>query len=1171
MTTNGGVPGAATDGPRTTIKKYGPGVTIKCCVQGCVSMYGDIGVSFHRFPTINTARDVLRRELWVEAAGLPNNNDIIDNSLICGRHFEMGKPSLPNEIRAANWTPSLNLKPKVETNFMMSAGETSNIAGIDTSTMMTTVSPKQREVVPILPIMGPQTVPKDLNLPQFCRLCLAEGVQMVFPKDSRVYDQLASKINDNLRLRITVIELTRSLICKNCYETLEQFHQFRTRCTRQDAYLHMRRSLEPERKQPLRYRDNWYWYSCLGNNMNSHKQKMEDVKTMYCNGEYVFDGYRYSFEMINLNRTLTFNCRSLKDPHGECTAVLITNDRSEVLTVGQHNHEREIIIESAVKDGTDGTKRSITLIRGFDREIVFCQGYWYTTVSEQQSSVSDWSCIREGCTSKIEMVNGTVQYYGTHCHLPVFLKWGAEEDKTIEPKTTTLMKVVNTLPPKPAISPIQQAIPPVALRQSTTIVHSRLPTATAPTSSLTGGIPASTIIKTEPSELQISSVSSCAPEPSWVARPQLNQPLVVSAATMASKATLPMATNKLPTVSVRSNHHIQVVRRTTAPTVRVVPHPRPVPPPTFNTSTIPTQVQTPSTSVAAPQPTVPKILHVMSLNLASKPEPTVLPEIPVSASDPPPSPNWTDLVPEIKEEPQDPLGEDEPETITDEIQPFSGETMAPPQPATVATNLPKPPPLTPRPMLLVSSASVTTCNTLDVTALDSECADSLRPKPPTENVSNPQHTLPPADEDDDGLHDLQDDDEIPPIVPIDADVVSRIIGSEYTTRRLPNGKTQVIRKNILSRGPSALVGTTAKRHVLPTAPPLPTRTGTKTTIRVYGPSPTAPKRVFSDSNEQNDLLTKKSKSTEVTDPPETAIVDVEKSATPEEDDQLDQTAAEDPIAVSIEPHQNLPDDEDSQQENEFSNDEATEAPSTPHENDEDPSPGEESSNDNEAIGESNSPHHNDETSPPQDKSSDDEAVKESNTPPVDAGDPEIQNVTTPNEQSEAEAPDQQNSQSDKKPSTSRSVQLVKLQRTEQMLSHEGHLYKLKWHNRKRHYWDCMLREQVNCMATLETVSENSQNWRKFLTHNHKVPKPIINEEYRNSYRMLTSETGVPKVKHLPVQTVNISDIKDQSGRMISMIRRKLCAFRIGRIAWGASLHFANYEYRITNAIFPGFR
>lgn len=75
------------------------------------------------------------------------------------------------------------------------------------------------------------------------------------------------------------------------------------------------------------------------------------------------------------------------------------------------------------------------------------------------------------------------------------------------------------------------------------------------------------------------------------------------------------------------------------------------------------------------------------------------------------------------------------------------------------------------------------------------------------------------------MHDLQDDDEIPPIVPIDADIVSRIIGNEYTTRVLPNGKTQVIRKAILSRSSgSASQPTMQQQKVLSAAQLLAGRT-----------------------------------------------------------------------------------------------------------------------------------------------------------------------------------------------------------------------------------------------------------------------------------------------------------------------------------------------------------
>ncbi|XP_062558362.1 uncharacterized protein LOC134223226 [Armigeres subalbatus] len=1172
MATNGGVP--VYDAPRSIGIRYGPDTRLNCCVEGCVSMYGDIGISFHRFPTINTARDVLRRELWVEAAGLPNDANVIDNALICGRHFEKGKPSLPNEIRAPNWTPSLQLNTLVAPRSIENAIGGGGMTEPSSSNVLVPIAslPHNKNQVSILPIMGPQTVPKDMNLPEYCRLCLTENVQLVFPKDSRVYDQLATKISDHLRITITVAELTRCMICKKCYEMLEQFHQFRIRCVRQEMYLNMRRCLEPDRKHPLRYKDNWYWYSCLGNNMNSviwgcsvvccpafivshpsgricskyanhqHKQKMDDVKAIYCNGEYIYDGYRYSFEVINLNRTLSFSCRSLKDPHNECTAVLTSNDRSEVLSVGVHNHEREIIIESAVKDAVDGAKRSITLIRGFNNELVVCQGYWYRKVSEQ-SSVSHWNCIRNDCTSTITMVNGTVQYFGTHCHLPVFLKWGAEEDRTIEPKTTTLMKIVNPTAPKPtaiAETATVRQIPPVAFRESTTIVHSAQPTISVIPSSQASQTrfnvqPIATIIKTEQREMSPIHLTYNRETliPSTMVRTQPTQPLVVSAAVMASKAAPSLPTSVQSNVNAKFGNPISVVKRTTAPTVRVVAPPRPklvLPSHAPKLSVLPTR-----TNDQPSAPTVPKILHVMSLNLAHQPEPTSVPEVIVTVSQPLSVSQPTESIEieaTIKQEP-DPDPEDDAETITDEINTTDQTPIPAPSMSAdpIAEHLPKPPPLTPRPMMLVSSASVVSNNTLDITSLDQTCIDGLESapnKPATEGLQQ-QRTV--VDEDD-GLHDLQDDDEIPPIVPIDADIVSRIIGNEYTTRVLPNGKTQVIRKAILSRSSgSASQPTMQQQKVLSAAQLLAGRTELNVkSVRKIGSSnaATASKR-NSDAGELEDPLSKKTKISDPLEVLEPVIVNVEKSTEPDNTEQeQDELAAEDPIAVSTEPHQNLSDEEPEQTDYASSDEPIVRSSST--------SEKDESSN-------------QDMSAPEQERSA---IVQE---PAV------VPDVT----------PDPQESQSDKKMSSSKSVQLVKLQRTQQMLSHEGHLYKLKWHNRRRNYWDCMLREQVNCMAILETVGEDSRHWRKYGAHNHKIPKPIINDENRSSYRMLTNETNLANVKQLPIQTTNICDVQENVGRMMSLAKRKLFGYKIKRIGKGVILYYANYEYRYNNMVGPGFR
>ncbi|XP_065081409.1 uncharacterized protein LOC135703982 [Ochlerotatus camptorhynchus] len=1175
--------------PRSVGKKCVPAMQMECCIEGCDAKYGQVSVSFHRFPISQTSRGALRRQLWIEAAGLPNNNAIVNKAIICGQHFEKGKPSHPVEVSSPNWVPTLKLKTKKAVS-LVSTSTDSIEPTVSTAMAMNTITP-QRLQVPSVPIMGPQIIPKDLFLPAYCRLCLAEDVHMVFPKDARVYHQLADKLKECLNLVISIGELTYSLICKKCYESLEQLHQFRTRCARQNIYLNMRKSLEPDRKQPLRYKDNWYWYSCLGNGMNSiiwgcsvvccpafivshpsgkicskyanhqHKQKMEDVKSVYCHGEYIFDGYRYSFEIINSNRTLTFICRSLHDPHRTCPAVLITNDRSEVLSVRSvHNHKREIIIESAVKDGSDGAKRSITLIRGISQEIVFCQGFWYTTVSEQ-SNISHWSCIRHDCSSTIAMVNGIVKFFGAHTHLPVLLKWGAEEDKTMEPKGPTLMKVVN---PSSSKSVQVRAVPPVASRESTTIVHSRhsgilstaricesdgkgLPNEIINPQSAVEDEPLLSTIKVEPTNDSTNPFGSTpivrtpAPISSLP-----NQPLIISAAAMAPKAT------HIPKVFVRSNHPIQVVKRTSATTVRVVPPPlqkQPAP-----------QVVTPKPSVPVSEPLIPKIVHVMSLNLnhsSNQPKQTV-PELPVPQLMA--EPELDDSQQVIKQEPLD-----EPETITDEIRPTMV-TSAPGTDVMRREELPKPPPLTPRPMLLVSSASVFSDNTLSVTTLDPASNDAS-----FENGGSSQETVS-ADEEEDCLNDLQDDEDIPPIVPIDADLEQRIVGNQYSTRVLPNGKTQVVRKVILSRGSTTIwTGNPRVVHTTQTGQSRfikPGHDGKSTvakasgtaaisddlltvslnrakTTRMYGRSSGAQKRFNEVGELKNNTTIKKTKTNEPLAPLETTIVDTEKYIEPDGLDQ-EQSPAEDPIAVAIEPHQNVQSD-DGDDDDDYDDDEKEETENRSSTSQKTNIDSENSANAETLVST---------------RTSTEKPAKQIAGSPV----PEQTASLQPQASSDPSL-----NRSDKK-THSKTVQLVKLQKTEQMLSHEGHLYKIKWHNRRRVYWDCMLREQVNCMAILETHSNNCRFWNKIGSHNHKVPKPIINDDNRGRYQMLTSDTGAANVKNLPGQTLQINDIEEQEGRMMNLAMRKMFNFKIRKVDQSLpTLYFANYEYEFRNVVDPGFR
>lgn len=53
----------------------------KCCVDGCGARQGKDEVSFHRFPSIQTARDLIRRELWIEAAGM-SGKDVSGNIFV---------------------------------------------------------------------------------------------------------------------------------------------------------------------------------------------------------------------------------------------------------------------------------------------------------------------------------------------------------------------------------------------------------------------------------------------------------------------------------------------------------------------------------------------------------------------------------------------------------------------------------------------------------------------------------------------------------------------------------------------------------------------------------------------------------------------------------------------------------------------------------------------------------------------------------------------------------------------------------------------------------------------------------------------------------------------------------------------------------------------------------
>ncbi|XP_053688650.1 uncharacterized protein LOC128737906 isoform X2 [Sabethes cyaneus] len=80
---------------------------IKCCVQGCKSRYGEVKLSFHRFPAPCTVRDALRRQLWVKATAINSRN--VNRRFVCGRHFVTGKPAAFSAVNEPDWIPTLFL------------------------------------------------------------------------------------------------------------------------------------------------------------------------------------------------------------------------------------------------------------------------------------------------------------------------------------------------------------------------------------------------------------------------------------------------------------------------------------------------------------------------------------------------------------------------------------------------------------------------------------------------------------------------------------------------------------------------------------------------------------------------------------------------------------------------------------------------------------------------------------------------------------------------------------------------------------------------------------------------------------------------------------------------------------------------------------------------------
>ncbi|XP_062538761.1 uncharacterized protein LOC134207047 [Armigeres subalbatus] len=87
----------------------------RCCVEGCLAMYGRDKVSFHRFPAIRTESSAMRRRLWAEAVKVTGKQ--VDKLYVCGQHFETGSPASPGESYKPNWIPTLKLDPKSLTKY----------------------------------------------------------------------------------------------------------------------------------------------------------------------------------------------------------------------------------------------------------------------------------------------------------------------------------------------------------------------------------------------------------------------------------------------------------------------------------------------------------------------------------------------------------------------------------------------------------------------------------------------------------------------------------------------------------------------------------------------------------------------------------------------------------------------------------------------------------------------------------------------------------------------------------------------------------------------------------------------------------------------------------------------------------------------------------------------
>uniref|UniRef100_A0A1Q3F9M9 Putative ark protein kinase family n=2 Tax=Culex tarsalis TaxID=7177 RepID=A0A1Q3F9M9_CULTA len=955
--------------------------------------------------------------------------------------------------------------------------------------------------------ISPPSNDASATLPGYCRLCLTEDGPMVVPKEAKVFQQLAMKITACLQMTIPVDELRNSLMCKKCYEMLEQSYQFRLRCSRYNVYLKMRKSLDPDRSQPLRYKENWYWYSCLGNNLKSvywgcsvvccpayivtypsgkvnenfarhqHKQKLDEVRLVYGSGEFIHDGFRYSFDMINPNRTLQFSCRSLNDPYKKCGATLTSNDKSEVLTFTEHNHPMETILESALRESGTNEKRSVTMIRGQHLELVVCLGFWYGTMADH-SRISHWDCIRPNCTGSITMTDGVMQLHGGHNHQPVWLKWGAAASKVSESKVPMVMKILNLTaakqqPPQAKKPPVHVVKPNASQSGGQIVVRSassltQVPSPVNNTVEQTALENRPITIKGEVVDPEYYDLETSEQDIVQFVLEKPNVPAIVSTNNVGIQQTKPQTTGG--TVTVRQNHPIKIVRPAFKRLVPILPAPPPPPP-----------------------PSMPKILNVMSLS--DQPRPVPVPEPLILTK------NEDELAAEQAME------EDEAETITDEVLPESS-SGGQQQPSSEV-----------RPMMLVSSGSVTSDNTLKVTALDEQF--SMAELTGGEEEQGQGNGAAGAEEvDEDVLCDLMDDEEIPGIIPVDI----QLYQTTYTSPPQPAYKPAAVPEQPKRLSNSALSGKPSASSVVAPAPvKIPARHSLPATVQHRNPSqknviplkkPLHPiamvaklndkepvKRIGSKVFQIHNTTIKKFKADSTTAPQKRSVESV-----PLDSARVDKDPQTDPIAVATEPHEHVEDAN--------------------------------------ANGDA----------PPKKQTV--TLVQPTQRQPKPVA-PKPSGVK-PAEPTNAAA---------------KTVQLVKLQKSEQMLNYEGHLYKIKWSNDSCFYWDCMLREQVSCMAILETPSDAraSSQWVRHGTHNHKIPKPIANEDSSGRYQMFNANTGIAKMKRVPQRTLSAVEVEEQKGRMMYLKKNKLLSYSVSKPDGKLVLNYANFIYDLLVEQETGFR